>query len=44
MFYGTNLTDARYITNGLSGEGTFGTVDASYGRPREFGVDLRFTF
>jgi iron complex outermembrane receptor protein len=44
MFYGTNLSDARYIINGLSGEGTFGSVDASFGRPREFGIDLRFNF
>ncbi len=38
--FGTNLTDERYITNGLHSFGSLGTADATFGRPREWGVSL----
>ncbi|MDA5195044.1 TonB-dependent receptor [Govanella unica] len=42
--FGTNLTDARYIINGLNSFGSFGTASADYGRPREWGVSLKARF
>ncbi|MCG8612096.1 MAG: TonB-dependent receptor [Pseudomonadales bacterium] len=42
--YGRNLTDELYITNGLSQLDSLGTVDASYGRPREVGVQFKLSF
>jgi len=40
----TNLTDTRYITSGLSTLGSFGAVEAVYGRPREWGITLGYEF
>ncbi|VAV93706.1 TonB-dependent receptor [hydrothermal vent metagenome] len=40
----TNLTDERYIVGGLSTLGSFGIVEAVYGRPREWGVSLGYEF
>ena len=38
--FGTNLTDTRYITNGLDSLSSIGIADVTYGRPREWGVRL----
>ncbi len=38
--FATNLTDARYITNGLDTLSSIGIADVTYGRPREWGVEL----
>lgn len=40
----TNLTDTRYIVGGLSTLGSFGIVEAVYGRPREWGISLDYEF
>lgn len=42
--FGTNLNDKRYMTNALQSYGSFGTADASFGPPREYGVTLRARF
>src|SRR5690606_40924495 len=42
--FGTNLTDARYIVNGLNAFGTFGTATADFGRPREWGLAFKLNF
>jgi iron complex outermembrane receptor protein len=42
--YGTNLTDERYITGGVGGGVALGFDEAQYGRPREYGVTVRFGF
>ena len=42
--FGTNLSDERYMTNGLQSYGSFGTADGTFGRPREWGVTLRARF
>jgi len=42
--FGTNLSDERYMTNGLQSYGSFGTADGTFGRPREWGVTLRAKF
>ena len=42
--FGTNLSDKRYMTNGLGALDSFGTVDASFGRPREWGLSLKAFF
>ncbi len=41
ILFGTNLSDERYMTNGLGALDSFGTVDATYGRPREWGLSFR---
>jgi iron complex outermembrane receptor protein len=40
-FFGTNLTDKRFKTNGLTSFGSFGNAVANYGPPREWGIKLR---
>lgn len=42
--FGTNLSDERYMTNGLSAIDSLGTTDASYGRPREWGLVYKVWF
>jgi iron complex outermembrane receptor protein len=42
--YGSNLTDERYITNGLDAASSLGIAGVSYGRPREYGVRLGYRF
>lgn len=42
--FGTNMTDELYITNGLSQFDTLGSTDATYGRPREWGVMAKWAF
>ncbi len=42
--FGTNLTDKRYIANGLAALDSFGTAEAVYGRPREWGMGLKKQF
>ncbi|MFZ5609840.1 MAG: TonB-dependent receptor [Pseudomonadota bacterium] len=42
--FGTNLTDKRYIVNGLSAISSFGTAEAFFARPREWGLSLKKTF
>ena len=42
--FGTNLTDERYIVGGTSNINTFGHAEATYSRPREYGVSLRMDF
>jgi len=39
--FGTNLSDKRYMTNALQSYGSFGTADASFGPPEEWGLTLR---
>jgi iron complex outermembrane receptor protein len=39
--FGTNLTDERYKTNGLSSNGSFGSNSVAYGPPREWGLSLK---
>lgn len=41
--FGTNLTDKLYIVSG-NASGAFGLAEASYGRPREWGVSASFRF
>ncbi len=40
--FGTNLTDTRYVTNGLSTLDSIGVATVSYGRPREWGLRLSY--
>ena len=42
--FGTNLSDKRYMTNALQSYGSFGTADASFGPPLEWGLTLRTRF
>jgi iron complex outermembrane receptor protein len=42
--YGTNLSDERYMTNGIQAVDSLGTADAAYGQPREYGLTLNATF
>ena len=42
--YGANLTDTRYMTNGLTALSSLGIAGATYGRPREYGARLDFKF
>lgn len=42
--FGTNLADVRYITNALDGRASIGLADVTFGRPREWGVRLDYTF
>ena len=42
--FGTNLSDKRYIANGLAALNSFGTAEATYGRPREWGIGLKKQF
>ena len=41
--FGTNLTDELYFVSG-NASGAFGLAEASYGRPREYGVSLTYRF
>lgn len=41
--FGTNLTDELYLVSG-NASGAFGLAEASYGRPREYGVSLSYRF
>jgi iron complex outermembrane receptor protein len=41
--FGTNLSDEKYIVSGNTSAG-FGLKEASFGRPREWGVSLSRTF
>jgi len=41
--FGTNLTNSLYIVSGNASSG-FGLAEASYGRPREWGVSAGFRF
>ncbi|MGE0467683.1 MAG: TonB-dependent receptor [Steroidobacteraceae bacterium] len=41
---GTNLTDEEYFMSGVSGLASTGTVDAHYGRPREWFLNLKLDF
>ncbi|WP_298283539.1 TonB-dependent receptor [Novosphingobium sp.] len=42
--YGTNLTNTYYYLGGINGAGTFGSVTADIGRPREYGVTASVRF
>ncbi len=42
--FGTNLTDERYIVSGISAIDSFGTIEANYGRPREWGLSVSAKF
>ena len=42
--YGTNITNTRYMTNGLTALSSLGIAGATYGRPREYGARLDFKF
>jgi iron complex outermembrane receptor protein len=42
--YGNNLTDTRYMTNGLDALSSVGIAGATYGRPREYGVRIDYNF
>ena len=42
--FGTNLSDERYMTNGLQSYGSFGTADGTFGPPREWGLTLKAQF
>ncbi len=42
--FGKNLSDERYKTNGLQSYGSFGTADATFGPPDEWGVTLTGRF
>jgi iron complex outermembrane receptor protein len=41
--FGTNLTNSLYIVSG-NASGGFGLAEASYGRPREWGISAGFRF
>lgn len=41
---GTNLSDERYVINGLTGFGSLGLANATFGRPREWALSLRVRF
>ena len=42
--FGTNLSNTRYLVSGLSTLDSFGHVEGSYNRPREYGVVIKKTF
>lgn len=42
--FGTNLTDELHIVSGLAATGSFGTAEANFGRPREWGLSLKYSF
>ncbi|NOZ42467.1 MAG: TonB-dependent receptor, partial [Alphaproteobacteria bacterium] len=42
--FGTNLTNKHYIVAGVSTLGSFGIVEAVYGKPREWGISLGYKF
>ena len=42
--FGTNLSDERVIEGGTSNIASFGHAEATYTRPREYGVSLRLNF
>ncbi|MBO9670972.1 MAG: TonB-dependent receptor [Sphingobium sp.] len=42
--FGTNLTDRRYAVGKLDFYNSFSTVEASWGRPREFGLSVKKKF
>jgi iron complex outermembrane receptor protein len=42
--FGQNLSDEDYKTNGLQAYGSFGTADATFAPPREYGVTFRARF
>lgn len=41
--FGTNLTDKVYLVSG-NASGAFGLAEASYGRPREWGISAAYKF
>ncbi len=41
---GTNLSDERYIGNGIAALDSFGTAEAYFGRPREWGLSLLYRY
>lgn len=42
--FGTNLSNERYITSGLSALSSFGTVEAVFASPRRWGVSVQKSF
>ncbi len=44
FFFITNLTDTRYIENGIAALDSFGTAEAYFGRPREWGLGVTYRF
>jgi iron complex outermembrane receptor protein len=42
--FGTNLSDKRYIINGIAALNSFGSAEATYGRPREWGIGVKKQF
>ena len=42
--FGTNLSDERVIDGGTSNFTSFGHIEATYSRPREYGVSLKINF
>ena len=42
--FGTNLSDERYVTGGVGGGAALGIDEVQYGRPREYGVTIGYTF
>jgi iron complex outermembrane receptor protein len=42
--YGRNLTNTRYMTNGLDALSSVGIAGATFGRPREYGVRIDYDF
>lgn len=42
--FGTNLSDKRYMTNGLHAIDSLGTIDAAFGRPREWGLSFKVSY
>lgn len=43
-FFGTNLSNERYITSGLSALTSFGTVEGVFASPRRWGVSVEKSF
>ena len=41
---GTNLSDERYLGNGIAALDSFGTAEGYFGRPREWGLSLRYRY
>ena len=41
---GTNLSDERYIVNGIAALDSFGTAEAYFGPPREWGLSLQYRY
>ena len=42
--FGTNLGDERVLVGGTSNYSSFGHIEATYNRPREYGVSFRLNF